>query len=106
MPWTDCRQVNRNVAMPGGTLAAISAMSGSGITPGPLGISDTRPIADAPCAIASRASSTLAMQQTLTRGRSALRVLVRAQEVKGDVRPVSDHPAVMRHHRHVEERTF
>ena len=37
--------------MPGGTLAAISAMSGSGITPGPLGISDTRPIAAAPCAI-------------------------------------------------------
>src|SRR4030095_4953774 len=36
--------------------------------PGPLGIADTRPIADAPYPMAMRASSMLAMQQILTRG--------------------------------------
>jgi hypothetical protein len=38
-------------------------MRSSSITPGPLGIAETRPIADAPAAIAARASSALAMQQ-------------------------------------------
>jgi hypothetical protein len=39
------------------------------MTPGPLGISDTNPTADAPHSTAMRASNALAMQQTLTRGR-------------------------------------
>ena len=49
-------------------MLAISAMSRSGITPGPLGISDTKPKAEAPHCIASPASLTLAMQQILTLG--------------------------------------
>ncbi len=42
------RLVNRNDPMAGGNSEAILAMSFSGITPGPLGILDTRPMADAP----------------------------------------------------------
>lgn len=49
-------------------MLAISAMSCSGITPGPLGISDTKPKAEAPYCIASPASLALAMQQILTLG--------------------------------------
>ena len=60
--------VSRNELTPGGTVAAISAISVSGIGPGPLGIADTSPIADAPCSIAIHASATLAMQQIFTRG--------------------------------------
>jgi hypothetical protein len=48
-------------------------MSASSITPGPLGIEDTRPSAEAPADTASRASATLEMQQTLTRGAAAVR---------------------------------
>src|SRR6185295_19902532 len=62
------RQVRRNGATGGGTAAAMAAMSSAGITPGPLGISDTSPSADAPAAIAERASAGLWIQQTLTRG--------------------------------------
>src|ERR1035441_551503 len=54
--------------MEGGTVAAMLAISSSLITPGPLGICDTRPRADAPISTARAASSTLAMQQILTRG--------------------------------------
>jgi hypothetical protein len=43
-------------------------MSSSEITPGPLGISDTKPIADAPKRIAVCASSILLIQQIFTRG--------------------------------------
>jgi hypothetical protein len=53
--------------MPGGTVHAISRIRDSGIGPGPLGIRDTRPMADAPIRTASAASATEAMQQTLTR---------------------------------------
>jgi hypothetical protein len=42
------RLVRRNVATGGGTLAAISVIRSSEITPGPLGISETKPSADAP----------------------------------------------------------
>src|ERR1043165_5957944 len=63
-------QVRRNVAMGGGTAAAISAMRSHGITPGPLGIAETRPSADAPASMARRASSMEAMQQILMRGRT------------------------------------
>ena len=59
------RLVSRKVATPGGTDSAIERMRRSGIGPGPLGIADTSPTALAPWAIASRASSTLCMQQTL-----------------------------------------
>ena len=49
-------------------MLAISVMSCSGITPGPLGISDTKPRTEAPYCIASPASLALAMQQILTLG--------------------------------------
>jgi hypothetical protein len=49
------------------TVAAILVIKSSGMTPGPLGISDTNPSADAPILIAKRASSTLPMQHTFTR---------------------------------------
>ena len=65
---TLCREVSRNVPMAGGTVAAISAICSSLITPGPLGIRETRPKADAPASTAIAASSTLAMQQIFTRG--------------------------------------
>jgi hypothetical protein len=61
-------QVRRKVAIGGGTCRAISAMADSEITPGPLGIAETSPNAEAPRAIAVRASSGEAMQQTLIRG--------------------------------------
>ncbi len=38
----------QEVATPGGTVAAISAMRLSGMTPGPLGIVETSPNAEAP----------------------------------------------------------
>jgi hypothetical protein len=63
-------QVRRKVATAGGTMAAISDIRSSEMTPGPLGISETNPSADAPYRIASHASSTLDMQQILTLGLS------------------------------------
>ena len=62
------RLVSRKVATDGGTAAATSAIVASSITPGPLGIAETRPRADAPARMAIHASSRLAMQQILTRG--------------------------------------
>src|SRR4029078_3167376 len=59
--------VSRKVATPGGTVAAISRMRSSGIGPGPLGIRDTRPIAEAPIRTARAASCSVAMQQIFTR---------------------------------------
>ena len=64
--------VRRNVAIPGGTPATISAIPSSGIGPGPLGMADTRPSAEAPCSIARRASSGFWMQQIFTRRRIML----------------------------------
>jgi hypothetical protein len=55
------------VEIGGGTLAAISAILGSLIEPTPDGMAATRPSASAPAAMARRASSTDAMQQTLIR---------------------------------------
>ena len=49
-------------------MAVISAIKLSGIGPGPLGISETNPSAEAPCSIAIHASATLAIQQIFTRG--------------------------------------
>jgi hypothetical protein len=54
--------------MAGGTVAAISAMRSSLMTPGPLGMCETMPTADAPYSTARAASSTLPMQQIFTRG--------------------------------------
>jgi hypothetical protein len=51
-----------------GTVAAISVMVSSEITPGPLGMVETSPIADAPWRTAMAASVTLLMQQIFTRG--------------------------------------
>ena len=61
-------QVSKNVPIGGGVRAAISAIVSSQITPGPLGIDDTSPKADAPAAIAVSASSSEAMQQILVFG--------------------------------------
>src|SRR5439155_6488656 len=63
------RQVSRNAETGGGTAAAMTAIVSSGITPGPLGMSETRPTAEAPARIAARASATLWMQHSLTRGK-------------------------------------
>jgi hypothetical protein len=63
-----CFEVNRKEETEGGTILAMSAMVLSGITPGPLGISETNPKADASCRMASHASLTLPMQQILTLG--------------------------------------
>lgn len=68
MAFASCWHVNRNELTPGGICAAISAIRSSAIGPGPLGIADTSPSADAPCSIASQASSMLAIQQIFTRG--------------------------------------
>lgn len=46
----------------------IAAINSAAITPGPLGIPETSPSADAPQPIASLASSGLLMQQIFTRG--------------------------------------
>ena len=47
---------------------AMSAINDSGIQPGPEGIEETNPTADAPYLIANCASSTVLIQQILTRG--------------------------------------
>jgi hypothetical protein len=49
-------------------VAEISAIRSSLITPGPLGIDETRPSAEAPHSMASAASSTEPMQQIFMRG--------------------------------------
>src|ERR1039457_1698819 len=65
------REVSRNVATGGGTLAAISGMRrSSAMMPAPLGMAETSPIASAPCATAARASAADLMQQILMRGRA------------------------------------
>jgi len=48
--------------------AAISAIRPSSMTPGPLGIDETSPSAEAPAETARRASARLEMQQIFTRG--------------------------------------
>ena len=53
----------------GGTLAAIRAIVSSEIMPGPLGMAETRPKAEAPQAMASWASAGDLMQQILILGR-------------------------------------
>src|SRR5690349_19580440 len=63
-----CSLVRRKEPIGGGIVAAIAAIVSSPMTPGPLGIADTRPKAEAPQAIASAASSTELMQQILIRG--------------------------------------
>jgi hypothetical protein len=70
MSVTRCLEVSKNVPIGGGTVAAIFAMSSSLMTPGPLGMCETEPRADAPHLMAKAASSTLPMQHILTRGRA------------------------------------
>lgn len=65
MPSAVCSLVSKNVAIGGGTEAAIDLISSSPIGPGPDGIFPTNPIADAPEEIAIFASSSLEMQQIL-----------------------------------------
>src|SRR3954468_6941002 len=66
--WAVVSLVNKKVATVGGTVSAISLISDSGIGSGPLGMRDTRPMAEAPLAIASAASAGDATQQIFTRG--------------------------------------
>src|SRR5260370_36400536 len=65
----ECSLVRRKVAIGGGTLSAIRAINSSEMTPGPLGMAETRPNAEAPAAMASAASAGDRMQQILTLGR-------------------------------------
>src|SRR5439155_500495 len=65
----ECSLVRRKVAIGGGTVSAIRAIASSEMTPGPLGIAETRPNAAAPQPIASTASAGELMQQILTLGR-------------------------------------
>src|SRR3989304_351990 len=65
---TSRRLVRRKEETPGGMSFAISRMASSEMTPGPLGISETNPRADAPSRIAAHACCLSAMQQILTRG--------------------------------------
>src|SRR5213596_661547 len=65
----ECSLVRREVAIGGGTVSAIRAIASSEMTPGPLGIAETRPNAEAPQPIASTASAGELMQQILTLGR-------------------------------------
>ena len=60
--------VKRNVATVGGTVSAISRINDSEIGPGPLGIRETSPMAEAPYSIARAASAAEEMQQIFTRG--------------------------------------
>jgi len=59
--------VRRNEAIVGGIVFTISEIFSSEITPGPLGIAETNPNADAPLLIASWDSSTELIQQIFTR---------------------------------------
>jgi hypothetical protein len=52
--------------MPGGIAEAMCAITLSGITPGPPGMAEARPSADAPASIANHLSSRLMMQQIFT----------------------------------------
>jgi len=68
MPAAVCSDVKRNVAIGGGTLAAMRLISSSAIGPGPDGIAPTKPTAAAPAFIAMAASLSLEMQQIFIRG--------------------------------------
>jgi len=57
--------------MGGGTTAVMRAMVASSITPGPLGMEETSPNADAPCAMASCASSGLKAKVDTSEGGAA-----------------------------------
>src|SRR4030067_1383207 len=63
-----CFDVSRKEDTEGGNIFAILAILFSEMTPGPLGISETRPSAEAPYCMVSKASLTSAMQQILTLG--------------------------------------
>ena len=63
-----CCCVSRKDETAGGIERAISAIKSSESTPGPLGMSDTNPIPDAPAEMASLASATLLIQQIFTNG--------------------------------------
>ena len=63
-----CSLVRRNVAIDGGTEAAIALINSSAIGPGPDGILPTNPIADAPKEMACTASSWLEIQQIFILG--------------------------------------
>ncbi len=62
--------VSRKVAIGGGTVATMLELVASDTTPGPLGIAETKPNADAPQAIADAASSGDLIQQILILGLS------------------------------------
>src|SRR5688572_31669972 len=96
--------VSRKVSVGRGTAAAMRAISASSIGPGPLGMAETRPMAEAPAPMASRASSRSAMQQIFTNMASTLfpdvRVLPEALVLRPDDakaltgRRLHDHPGL------------
>lgn len=63
----DTSEVSKTAETPTGVRFDTDAIKVSSITPGPLGIADTSPIADAPAPIAMSASSWDEMQQIFTR---------------------------------------
>jgi hypothetical protein len=75
MEATSCLQVSRKDETAGGIAHAISRIKSSLMTPGPLGMSETSPRAEAPKRTAIRASSMLLMQQILTLGLLAALIL-------------------------------
>ena len=70
--------------------AAISAICSSEITPGPLGMAETRPSAAAPWSMAILASSAFEIQQILTRGRLLAHMLRLCDFRSGRSQPTSD----------------
>jgi hypothetical protein len=87
----ECSLVSRNVAIGGGTVAAIRAIASSEITPGPLGMAETSPTAEAPQVIACAASAGDLIQQIFTRGRNLIsrvqrpNVAIRSGYLLGDL---------------------
>jgi hypothetical protein len=72
MPSAEVCEVSKKVAMGGGTVGTMAFIKSSEIIPGPLGISPTKPNAEAPYRTASFASKILLIQQILTFGRMTL----------------------------------
>jgi hypothetical protein len=65
----DCSLVSKKVAIGGGTAAVIFTIMSSEMIPGPLGMAETNPNAEAPQMMAMSASAEDLMQQILILGR-------------------------------------
>jgi hypothetical protein len=69
----DCSLVSKKVAIGGGTVAVIFTIIFSDMIPGPLGMAETNPNAEAPQLMAMSASAGDLMQQILILGRVCMR---------------------------------